>query len=352
MTSRRDDLLRAARFERPALIPARYSINASCWHHYPQEALQDLQEAHSLLFPGFARAATPIVPALEPWQRAGVPWTDGWGCVWQTTDDGITATVTRRPLADWAAWEGWHAPDPATDSGRGPFDWAEVARSLASAREAGELVSGGLRHGHTFMTLADLRGFANLLLDMADADPRVRSLFATVEAFNAAIVARYVALGVEWMTYPEDLGMQRGPMLSPRLFREYVMPSYRRLMAPARLAGCVVHMHSDGDIRLLVDDLLDGGVDVLNLQDLVNGLDWIAERLAGRVCIDLDIDRQRVTRYGSPPQIDALIREEVVRLGRREGGLMMVYGLYPGTPLENAFAVADAMERYAGYYAG
>ena len=48
---------------------------------------------------------------------------------------------------------------------------------------------------------------------------------------------------------------------------------------------------------------------------------------------------------------DALIREEVTRLGRKEGGLMMIYGLYPGVPLANVKALMDAMERYAGYYA-
>jgi hypothetical protein len=122
-------------------------------------------------------------------------------------------------------------------------------------------------------------------------------------------------------------------------------------MDPARAAGCVIHMHSDGDIRALAADLLTDGVQVLNLQDLVNGLDWIADTLAGRVCIDLDVDRQSVTRFGSPAQIDALLRSEVTRLGRREGGLMMVYGLYPGTPIENAWAVADAMERSASHFA-
>ena len=152
------------------------------------------------------------------------------------------------------------------------------------------------------------------------------------------------------MSYPEDLGMQIGPMLSPDAFRKYIKPSYQRLMAPAREAGCIVHMHSDGDIRTLVDDLIDGGVEVINLQDLVNGIDWIAERLAGRMCIDLDIDRQKITPFGTPAQIDALIREEVEKLGSREGGLMMIYGLYPGVPLENAAALMDAMEKYAPYY--
>jgi len=44
------------------------------------------------------------------------------------------------------------------------------------------------------------------------------------------------------------------------------------------------------------------------------------------------------------------VREEVEKLGSREGGLMMIYGLYPGVPLENAAAVMDAMERYTAYY--
>jgi uroporphyrinogen-III decarboxylase len=110
-------------------------------------------------------------------------------------------------------------------------------------------------------------------------------------------------------------------------------------------------MHSDGDIRLLVEDLIDVGFDVLNLQDLVNGIDWIEENLAGKVCVDLDIDRQRITYAGTPEQIDALIREEVEKLGSKQGGLMMIYGLYPGVPLANVQALMDAMQRYMGCYA-
>ena len=53
----------------------------------------------------------------------------------------------------------------------------------------------------------------------------------------------------------------------------------------------------------------------------------------------------------TPAQVDALIREEVEKLGSREGGLMMIYGWYPGVPIENAKAVMDAMEEYATHYA-
>ena len=79
-------------------------------------------------------------------------------------------------------------------------------------------------------------------------------------------------------------------------------------------------------------------------------VDWIAEKFRGRVCVDLDIDRQSITPYGTPAQIDALIREEVSKISTPEGGLTMIYGLYPGVPLENVKALMDAMERYAFYY--
>jgi hypothetical protein len=49
--------------------------------------------------------------------------------------------------------------------------------------------------------------------------------------------------------------------------------------------------------------LIEGGVEVIHIQNLVNGIDYIADWFAGRSCIDLDIDRQSIKnrqRYLSP----------------------------------------------------
>ena len=340
-----ENTLRAIRFEQPEHIPVVFWINPACWHHYPQEALQELVANHPLLFPD------PLSPpALAPWERAGKPYMDSWGCTWETTDDGITGSVVKHPLANWEALERFTPPDPRQANGMNPIDWQDIKEKIASIRRKAGYPVGSLEHGHTFLRLSYLRGYERLLYDMADSDHRLRRLIEMVETFSLGIVQRYVDLGVTMMRYPEDLGMQRGPMLSPEHFRQYIKPVYERLMAPARAAGCLVHMHSDGDIRDLVADLVVSGVDALNLQDLVNGIDWIAARLKGRVCIDLDVDRQSITRFGSPAQIDALIHEEVRKLGSPAGGLMMIYGLYPGVPLANVKALMDAMETYATYY--
>jgi uroporphyrinogen decarboxylase len=345
----RANLLRTIRFERPDYIPMSFHINAACWHHYDQRALQDLMEAHPFLFPGFKRKQE-VTPHYGLNAHKGQPYTDPWGCVWETSENGITGSVHGHPLADWKRLEGYTPPDPAVTDGTFPVDWQRIEKSVRRKREDGQFVGGGLPHGHTFLRLQDIRGYENLIFDMADDDARLRQLIEMVEAFNYQYVQKWMALKPDMMSYPEDLGMQVGPMLSPDQFRRYIKPVYQRIMKPARDQGCIVHMHSDGDIRTLVDELIDGGVDVINLQDLVNGIDWIADRFAGRTCIELDIDRQSVTARGTPEQIDALIREEVTKLGTREGGLMMIYGLYPGVPLTNAAALMDAMETYSTYY--
>ncbi len=341
---------RVVQFGKPEWIPMGFHINSACWHHYPAGSLEALMAAHPVLFPNFdpQRDYAPKNYALNA--RVGEPYTDPWGCVWETADNGITGTVTKHPLANWDAFDGYAAPDPVVTAGRFEIDWGRVGERFARVKADGGLASGSLPHGHTFLTLCDIRGYQNLMFDMADEEPRLLRLIEMIEQFNTRVVRRYVELGADIVGYPEDLGMQVGPMLSPEHFRKYIKSVYQRMMAPAREAGCMIHMHSDGDIRTLAPDLVDGGVQILNLQDLVNGVDWIAETFAGRVCIDLDIDRQEITARGTPEQIDALIREEVATLGSPAGGLSMIYGMYPGVPLENAAALMDAMERYTGYY--
>jgi len=346
-----DNFTKAARFERPDFIPMKFAINASCWHHYNKEDLFDLMEEHKFLFPDFKRPNKKWEPFYPLVARKNEPYTDPMGCTWVTSDDGITGTVKNHPLEDWSAFgTSWNIPDPNVTDGLYSVDWNEREKAWSDLKAHKKPFKGGLRHGHTFLQLCDLRGYENLMFDMADEEPLLFELIEQLEEFNLSLVKRFIKNGCSSMSYPEDLGMQIGPMLSPSDFRKYIKPSYERLIKPAKEAGIPIHMHSDGDIRLLVDDIVDSGVEVINLQDLVNGIDWIAERFRGKTCVELDIDRQHITVRGTSAQIDALIKEEVSKISTPKGGLCMIYGLYPGVPLKNVKSLMDAMEKYAFYY--
>ena len=185
---------------------------------------------------------------------------------------------------------------------------------------------------------------------MALDDEDFSALFERLVAYNGELVRRYLEIGVDVMSFPEDLGMQKGPFISPELFEKWFVPAYARLMKPCREAGILTHFHSDGKTLDILEAQIRAGVDIVNPQDLVNGIDELEKHIKGRACIDLDIDRQRILPYGSPGEIEELIEEEVRKLGSPEGGLMMIAGIYPPTPPENVEALCRALRKYREYW--
>ena len=348
----RENWLRTHTFTGPDRIPFRFGPSVAAWKHYRGE-LEALMLHHKALFPDFQKGDVDWDNMeIISRDKAGIRHTDDWGCVWETSEDGICGVVTEHPLANWDALDSLVPPDPAhVVDPASRTRWEHVTPVLQQRRrEKEEVVDGGLEHGFLFLRLTYLRGFENLLLDMADHHPLLGRLVEMIEAFSREVLRRYLDIGVDMMCFPEDLGAQESALLSPALFREYIRPVYTRLMAPAKKQKVLVHVHSDGSLFDLIDDILACGVDVINLQDLVHGVDELAKTLKGRVSIDLDVDRQDVTCFGTPNDVRALIREEVMELGSPEGGLSLVYGLYPGTPLRNVDALLEAVEEYRYFY--
>ena len=349
LTHMRDaEFLKAYTFARPKRIPTRFEINYACLDSYDLEELQKLVSGHPLLFKNHESGfLDPRQRRPAPWQTEGIEYEDSWGSIWKTTTNGITGTVIRFPLADWGALKDFRPPDPEEHDGWTRIDWEAVERRVKKEEETIGFSIGELRHGFFFLTLEYLRGYENLVYDMHDRSKELERLVALVEEFNAYFVRRYLDLDVTLVAFPEDLGAQNGPMLSPEMFRRYIRPSYQRLMQPLHRRGKLVYMHSDGHIMKLLDDLIACGVTVINLQDRVNGIDEIRKHCKGRIAVDLDIDRQEVTRGGSPQDVKELIREAVVKLASPRGGLSLVYDLYPGIPIRNVEAVMQAMEEYS-----
>lgn len=347
----RENLLRCYRFERPAWIPISSGLPTLLWESYDPDDLEDLLVSHEILFPGYEPGSV-TGEETRPDLVKGAAYTDGWGCVWETLYNGMVGQVTRGSLENWDSWTDFAPPDSEHTDGMYVLDWDTLATSSAKAKSDGMPVRFHLPHGHTFNRLCDLRGYENALVDMALGEERFEELVAVVRQFNVELLRRYVGLGPDVMGIPEDLGIQDRLAISPALFRRYIKPIYRTMIQVIHDAAgdagnkILAHEHSDGYIMEIVDDLLEIGVDVINLQDLVNGIGEIAMTVKGRAAIDLDLDRQSITAFGSPADIDAHVRECVVKLGSEDGGLSLTYSPWPPTRIENIRAVFDSMERH------
>lgn len=337
----RENFLRNASFEGHEWIPQHVAVSEAYWHEMREE-LEDICLRHPVLFPGLEKGKTDFDAGVRvEGQRRK---TDVWGCTWEYELDGHEGIVVGHPLSDWASFETWSPPEPPA------FDKQKRAK-LEETRARGDVVSCDSEHGFFFMRLYYLRGFENFMTDVADEDPRLRRLAGIVAGYWEQVFRPYIEAGIDLLDTGDDLGTQTASMLGPKHFRRTLMPTYQRLFLPARRAGAHVFMHHDGYIMDIMDEIIESGVSIVNPQDLVNGIDNLARHVKGRVCIRIDIDRQQVVPFGSPADIRELVKEEVMKLGSPAGGLEMVVGVYPPTPLENFDALCSALEEYRTHWA-
>ena len=337
------NFLRTVYFDHPEWVPCNVGLMPATWIKYRQD-LEELVLAHPRLFPGYRRGDRSYDELgntlYEPGQH-----TDCWGTVWENIEAGLDSISVVHPLADWAAFDNYMPPDPMKDDLWGPRDWDAVSQQLAEARRRGELASGGsLPHGFMYMRLFYLRGFGNLMLDIAAEDPRLLRLIRMVEDYNCAVIERYVALGVESMGFGDDLGLQKSLPIHPQTWRKLIKPSYERMFRPCREADILIRQHSDGHILEIIPDLIDVGVKLLNPQIRANGLEGLQEMAKGKVALHQDLDRQ-LFPFAAPSEIEDHIGEVFEGLYLPEGGLMLYAECEPDVPLENIEAICTTLER-------
>ena len=347
--SYRENFIRTVKFQMPEYLIAELHLSPAMWAYYKQD-LEKVVLKHPTVFPGYMPGSIDYNSMyFSPEMRDDNYNVDDWGCTWHYPLRYLNGVVVGHPLENMADFDNFPMP-PSPVPHLTEDEWAKELQDVAEAKRRGELVQGGTEHGFLFLRHTYLRGFENAMEDYALYPENVKKIYDMILAHNMKIVDFHIKRGSDLMYFAEDLGTQTSTIISGDMFRKYVKPAYAELMQPCKRAGMMVGLHSDGKTLDILEDQIEAGVDIVNPQDLCNGIDELRRRIKGKACIQLDIDRQTVVPFGTPKDIDDLIREEIEKLGSPEGGLMLVCGLYPPTPPENVDALATAIEKYRGMW--
>ncbi len=316
-----DDRMKSMLGLKPEYIPVSVGILPSAWMLH-REKLDAIVKKHPAIF-GKQDGQRNYDQVWSATYMAGAH-TDVWGCVWENVHHGQEAIVTRHPVP--TREDVWKLKAPEKDA--------------------------GLPHGFMYLRLADLRGFEEVMIDFAEEPPELQMLIDTVLKYNLRQRDIWLSKQKEEgaiFYVGDDLGMQHSLAMGPEKWRKYMKPCYMQIYKPVRDAGHYVYMHTDGMIYEIIPDLIECGVNVINPQFRANGLDNLVRVCKGKVCVDLDLDRQMFP-FCKPADIDAHVREAVKALGSPEGGLWLKGEVDDGVPLENVEALCDALEKYRGYY--
>jgi uroporphyrinogen decarboxylase len=110
----------------------------------------------------------------------------------------------------------------------------------------------------------------------------------------------------------EDMCYKGGPLISPDMFREFMIPRYRRITDLARSRGVdTIFVDSDGDVSQLIPLWLEAGINGIYPMEVAAGMDVVAlRREYGRdLLMTGGIDKRALA--AGPAAIDAELKTKV-----------------------------------------
>lgn len=254
--------------------------------------------------------------------------TSEWGFRWERVDRTMGQPAGRL-LASWEELDRLTLPDP-----RDPRRFAEIEPARRAFGERYYLASLVLS-GFTVMSF--LRGFDALLVDLVEAPRQADRLADRVFGFEEEVIRGLAGRGVQGVAFYDDWGTQDSLIVSPALWRDHFLGRYRRQFALAHELGLDVYFHSCGSIREIIPDLIQAGVDMLNLsQPNLFDIGELGREFGGKVCFVCPVSYQTTSIRGSEEDIFAEVRRLVEHLGRDGGGLIGYVEEYGSIGLSDA----------------
>lgn len=189
-------------------------------------------------------------------------------------------------------------------------------------------------------------------LEKMITDPAfVHKAAAAYTARSIAQVKAAAACGVHGILTGTDYCDNRGPLMGPRLFHEFVFPYLKRTAEAVHGAGLFFVKHTDGYEWPILDDFVAAGVDGWQGIQPRIGMDLklLKEKYGDKLMFFGGVNCETLT-MGNPEQIEEEVRY-AIRHAAPGGGLAITSGntLMPGTKWENYEAMRAATRKYGPY---
>jgi len=297
---------------------------------------------------------SPWGATIERWRREGMPqdadWVDFFGAdrtatihvdnsprypvrtVEETDEYTVRTTGWGATLKNWkhAAStpefldftikdpDSWREAKARMTPTRDRVNWDHLRENYPRWRREGRWITGGLWFGFD-VTHSWTVGTERLLMALA-TDPEW-----CVDMFNHFLDVNIALLDMVWeegytfdcVSWPDDMGYKGHQFFSLAMYRDLLKPVHARAIEWAHSKGIYAHLHSCGDVRPLVPELVEIGLDALNPLEVKAGMDPLAlkKEFGDRLVLHGGIN---AVLWTEPEKIEAEMRRLVPAL--KEGG--------------------------------
>jgi uroporphyrinogen decarboxylase len=195
-----------------------------------------------------------------------------------------------------------------------------------------------------------LRGMQNLMIDYYENPDKVQKLHgALAEVYCQYINYANLNFNPDGFWTSDDLGHQKGAMISPGIFKDFIYPYYRKIGDLLKNKKMHFWLHSCGDNTSLLPLIIETGVDIFHpVQKHTMDEKIIAQKYGDKLTFLAGIDVQHTLQEKDEAGVREEVRFLIDTFDRQDGGLCLAAGngIVAGTPFENIEAFLDEALKY------
>ena len=248
----------------------------------------------------------------------------------------------RAPLETREDWENEIKPrlNPSAPC-RYPIYWEDKKRSLS-----GRDYPVSIGAGSVFGWLRNWMGFERICTTMYDDPDWMHEMMDYISDFIVATITPALEqVDIDYATMWEDMAYKSGPIISPKMFREFMLEPYKKITGALHDHGVhLIFVDSDGDSGPLIPLWMEGGVTGFYPIERASGMDAVTLRktYGRRLRLIGGIDKRAMAQGGAA--VDAEL--ENVRPLLKDGGFIpwCDHLVPPDVPLRNYLYYVERMK--------
>ena len=264
-------------------------------------------------------------------------WRDDFGVLWDRRIDKDIGVVCNRLVT----------PDDVNDfefpdaSGAARYD---IIDETIKATEGGVfLVSLGFSLFERAWTLA---GMENVLMAMAADKDFANTLIDRILDFNLTIIENACSHNIDIFRFGDDWGHQRGLLMGPVLWREFIKPRFKKMCKLVKSKGKFVMLHCCGKVDEIFPELIECGLDIFNpFQPEVIDVFEAKKKYGSKMSFYGGISIQRTLPFGTPAQVREEVKKLIDIVGENGGYIASgSHDIPPDAKTENVAAMIEVLQ--------
>jgi uroporphyrinogen-III decarboxylase len=233
-------------------------------------------------------------------------------------------------------------PDPRDDRFYDP-----AKRFMEKYHDQDLAIYAGLRPFGMFNTI-----YSMPMMDFAIAlGENIKLIDTMMDIFiewNMIILEKLQTLGIDFIATYNDMAYKEGPLVSPQVFREVFLPKMKTVAEAIKVPWA---FHSDGNLTIIMEDLLSLGMNAVNpFEPPCMDLKIAKEKWGDRVCLWGNIDLVNTLPYGTEEEVEAEVKQRIEDAGKGGGYICATANsITTFCKIDNIFAMTRAVKKHGVY---